>query len=317
MSSFSEAMQTGVAQLNRNPMVAKVVANGPAIAMLVLTIMIAWKLAGLVWSFFPERIDSPISGAPKSVATASSDGDAGGTVVDVTPVVNAHLFGIAGEEPDKVDDGPPPCIDPEDCKEFEETSEPLILRGTLAADSETNAIAIIAEGREENVFTIGDTVKRGIRLHAVQTTKVILNNNGKLESLSLPEQESAPSRAPVQRVSRQRAVSGSPSISQVLTNNASSLTQIIQPRPYFVGGRQRGYRLYPGRDRQRFSQLGLRPGDIVTEINGTPLTNPTEGAKIFTALGDAQSITVTLERNGSPQQLTLDVSQLDVGQTDQ
>ena len=117
----------------------------------------------------------------------------------------------------------------------------------------------------------------------------------------------------MRRASATRRATTTPTVTQVLTQNASRFTEIISPRPYFVNGQQRGYRLYAGKDRKQFQQLGLRQGDIVTEINGTALTNPTEGARIFSELGDAQSVTVTIERNGVPQSLTLDVGQLDLG----
>ena len=62
---------------------------------------------------------------------------------------------------------------------------------------------------------------------------------------------------------------------------------------------------------EAFAKLGLRPGDIVTAINGTPLNNPSQGARVFSELGNAQSISVTLERGGQQQNLTLDTSSLD------
>jgi hypothetical protein len=38
------------------------------------------------------------------------------------------------------------------------------------------------------------------------------------------------------------------------------------------GGKLRGFRVYPGRNRRHFQQAGLRPGDLVTAINGTRST---------------------------------------------
>ncbi len=75
-------------------------------------------------------------------------------------------------------------------------------------------------------------------------------------------------------------------------------------------GQLKGYRIYPGRNRQQFAALGLRPGDLVTEINGMTLDNPAQGMEIFRSLGDTTQVTVTLERSGQPQVLTLDTSQL-------
>ena len=76
-------------------------------------------------------------------------------------------------------------------------------------------------------------------------------------------------------------------------------------------GQLQGYRVYPGRDRRAFASLGLRPGDLVTEINGIRLNNPTQGLEVFSSLANASQVNVTVERNGSPLVLNLDISQLD------
>lgn len=76
-------------------------------------------------------------------------------------------------------------------------------------------------------------------------------------------------------------------------------------------GQLKGYRVYPGRDRRTFAALGLRPGDLVTDINGQPLDDLQSGMEIFRNLGDATQVTVTIERNGSAMVLTLDASQFD------
>jgi general secretion pathway protein C len=74
-------------------------------------------------------------------------------------------------------------------------------------------------------------------------------------------------------------------------------------------GELKGYRVYPGRDRRKFASLGLRPGDLVTDINGQPLNDLQSGMEVFKNLGNATELTVTIERNGSPMALTLDTSQ--------
>jgi hypothetical protein len=55
----------------------------------------------------------------------------------------------------------------------------------------------------------------------------------------------------------------------------------LRPTPYFVNGEIRGYRVYPGSDRSVFASLGLRPGDLVTEIDGQPLSQPEIASELF------------------------------------
>jgi len=42
-----------------------------------------------------------------------------------------------------------------------------------------------------------------------------------------------------------------------------------------------------------------------------PLNNPAQGMEIFRSLGDATQVTVTLERDGQPTVLSLDMTQID------
>jgi general secretion pathway protein C len=78
----------------------------------------------------------------------------------------------------------------------------------------------------------------------------------------------------------------------------------------FANGVQRGYRVYPGRNRAQFSKLGLVPGDLVMSINGTPLDDPQRSMEIFNTMGSSDRVTVTVERNGQSQELTLNMAQL-------
>jgi general secretion pathway protein C len=97
---------------------------------------------------------------------------------------------------------------------------------------------------------------------------------------------------------------------QHITSEPSVITDIMRPQPVFAQGKQRGYRVYPGRNRQAFTRLGLRPGDLVTAINGTPLDDPARGQEIFSTLGSSSEAHVTVMRNGKQQDLTLNMAQI-------
>jgi len=75
-------------------------------------------------------------------------------------------------------------------------------------------------------------------------------------------------------------------------------------------GRMNGFRVYPGRDRMAFMRLGLRPGDQVTAINGTPLDDRDRGEQILHTLGSSTEAHVTVIRNGQQQDLVLNIAQV-------
>lgn len=288
------------------------VVNGrlPSIVALVLVIAIGWQLAQVVWSLFPgSPIGDPIDAAPPiSGAGASSSGPT--TATNAEAIASTHLFGEASAEPVAVEPTAQPTED------LEETNLALSLKGTMAGTDNRLTIAIIADSRnEEKIYTIGDAVTAGTTLNAVYTDQVVLNRNGVLESLKLPKDLPA-SSAPVRRQTAATRTAAptrqSASIQNVLTQNATKLADVIRPTPYFVAGQQQGYRVYPGRDRKQFAALGLRPGDLIKDIDGASLTDPQQAMQIFQNLGSADQVSVTVERNGQPEVLVLSTSQLNL-----
>ena len=143
----------------------------------------------------------------------------------------------------------------------------------------------------------------------------MLDENGQLTNLELPKEFPEGTVRSQRRVttSTQRSSRDQRSIQNVVAQNISSLSDVIRPTPYFVNGEQQGYRVYPGRDRRQFAALGLRPGDLIKDIDGQSLTDPQQAMQIFQSLGDADQVSVTVERDGQPTTLVLQTSQLDIG----
>ena len=146
----------------------------------------------------------------------------------------------------------------------------------------------------------------------------MLNENGALTNLRLPVDYPGADSLQVRRTTRtirQAPVStgaNAESLRNVVSENLTQLTEVIRPTPYLVDGQPAGYRVYPGRNKRQFAALGLRPGDLIKDIDGQSLTDPTQAMQIFESLGTADQVTVTVERNGQDQSLVLRTSQLDL-----
>ena len=178
------------------------------------------------------------------------------------------------------------------------------------------SIAIIADGsNDEKVYTVGSPVAFGATLHAVYADRVVLNEKGVLTNLKLPKEFPAgtPTRTRRNTTTSSRSAVRSESLQAVVAQNVSKLADVIRPTPYFVNGQQQGYRVYPGRDRAQFAALGLRPGDLVKDIDGQSLTDPSQAMQVFQSLGSADQVSVTVERNGQPEVIVLTTSQLELG----
>ncbi len=275
---------------------------------LLLVVAIAWQIAKIIWMLVPAPAAGVSVPAPAAMPSASVQATRS---TDVQAIVDSHMFGLA--DIDAVEAVPTPTVD-ENLSDTRLTN--LSLKGTVASDIAEFSVAIISDGNnEEKVYAIGDPIGSSAKLHAVYADRVVLNENGVLTNLKLPREFTASRAAPSRRVTRstRQTAENTQSIQAVVSQNLTKLSDIIRPTPYFVNGQQSGYRVYPGRDRKQFSALGLRPGDLIKDIDGQSLTDPTQAMQIFQALGTSEQVTVTVERNGQPETIVLKTSQLDLG----
>jgi general secretion pathway protein C len=188
----------------------------------------------------------------------------------------------------------------------------LELTGIVAREATEVGQAIITSGNESHAYSVGDTIENasGARLHSVYGDRVLLNRSGRLETLRLPKDLPQRAAAATARMAPVASNDGGGSLREVISDNASRITDIMRLAPHIEAGEMVGFRLNPGRDRDTFTSLGLEAGDVVTDINGMVLTDPSAGLQVFQALGESTMANVTVLRNGVPQVIVIDTTQL-------
>jgi len=268
---------------------ARVMNAAPTVVSVLVVIALAAQLAALLW-----HVLAP--GGPSGEAPVDITGPSPGP--NVPGIVNAHLFGTAAVAASG------------DAASAPATNMQLVLAGTLAGSDPSRGWAIIGESAQAaRVYATGATVPGGATLKEVYADRAILERGGRLESLLLPRLAGG---APVPVVYSQGAQQPQPSMADTVRNLArqdpGAVSEIIRPQPVFAGGQQKGYRVYPGRNRQQFASLGLMPGDLVTAVNGTALDDPNRGPEILRGIGAGGPVTLTVERNGAQQQVTVDAA---------
>ena len=277
----------------------------PQWASLLLAIAVAWQLAMFALQLLTEPSQQlhAVTTLQTGLAEATRE-------TDISVITDADLFGdLKGTGTDDRTELPEPGL----VSDVPETTLDLTLKGTIWDSERDRAIAIIEYRKEEKVYSIGDPVVAGATLYLVEPHRVILQRaGGRLEELSLSE----PSRisASARPVNRQSSRLSRRNVSRntVLRRAADSgaLSEIIRPQPHFANGRLKGYRIYPGRQRRTFAELGFRPGDLATSINGVPLTDPEQSTNLLAGIDQGSQVTVTVERNGIPEVITIDLDQL-------
>lgn len=278
---------------------------------LLLVILLAYTLAQLTWLLVQEPAET--MAAVPSAFTAKASSVEKSSSVSLEKVAALHLLGRS--------DVPPPA---EEAKPIvaPETRLNLTLRGLIAINSQHGARAIIAQGRgNEQAYKVGDTVPGGAILHEIHADRVIIERGGRFETLTLPKEKVVMGNPPggstpvPAQVSPLSGIVAKPSadarqlqaIRQTVLKNPQEAMGLINAQPVMEGGQLKGYRVNPGRDRALFNSVGLRPGDIVTSVNGIALNDMSQLGALFEQLSSAARLDVTVERRGQQTRLSLNL----------
>lgn len=282
----------------------------------ILVVVLAIMLASFVWLIVtpPSGVLFPSTTGDEPVIKAEPIKDYGKIVADF------HLF---GQEKKAAPSNKKPEKTPV-------TRLNLELYGIVARPGR-ESYAIIAEGKqgEQKIYSEDQSPQAGVVIEEIQAKKVILRHSGKLEELLLPEKKLA-SGSSARRPSNARGNNNLPSeaplpsavsddqlpddqlpeddlgaLRDVLTNEPDKILQIVSiSETKDKDGNLLGFRLSPGKNRKLFRKLGLRPGDIATQINGIVLDSAAKGIMVMNELSGAASISITVKRGD--QEITID-----------
>jgi general secretion pathway protein C len=273
---------------------SSLLARAPQVLTFVFALALAAQLAFIVVAMTGRSRQAPPPQVPVLPPPAQ---------LDIGTLVNAHLFGNAAVQASGDAANAPP------------STMPLVLAGVLASDDPKEGMAIIGESAQAaKVVAVGQQVPGGAVLHSVYSDRAIIDRGGALESVFLPRQAGGGIMGPAQPMPTAAAPEGNDAMIErmrkLVNDDPGLLSQVMRPQPVFAGGEMKGFRVYPGANRQAFSRMGLRAGDMVTAINGTPLNDKDRAQEIFSTLGSSTDARVTITRNGRQQELVLNIAQI-------
>jgi len=272
---------------------------------LLLVVWIASRLAALTWGLLPQQ-EEPAQPVIAATGSVPARPDPGRMLIRQLP--GWHLMGEV-----TVVAAPVKTATPVDAPD---TQLNLTLKGALASDDKHNARAIIADQRgQDEQYAIGATLPGNAELSAIYADRVILQRNGRYETLRLPTDFSpgnvySATATPAAMRSSQSPMERLQAVRRQIQQQPASLARMLRVAPVNdPEGNLVGYSLAPGKDPQLFEQVGLQDGDVVTEVNGLALTDPENSAAALRSLQSGEPVTMKLLRDGVEQSLSLDGSE--------
>ncbi|WLD59112.1 PDZ domain-containing protein [Salinispirillum sp. LH 10-3-1] len=305
------------------------------VASLCLLATVAWAgaySAPVVW-----RVLSPSSivfvEVDWSNGTVSNDNGADASVL-VEEIADGQWFGEFREDAEKKPEPPPVVVETAPATRLQ-----LVLQGVFSANSPQQGSAMISQrGRGAELFRVGDTIFGQAELVEVHRNRVVLRRAGVLETLSFDEaplagsgpaasaQTTSAAPTPVARPSApartteetRGAVSSSGSRSDASARNVADAQERLdqQIRQAITDVRAQAFRNPQGLLNQYGLELteqgyrvtprsgilianGLRPGDVITEVNDQRVGNIERDQQLIEAVLASGEIRITLERAGA------------------
>jgi general secretion pathway protein C len=261
--------------------------HAPLIASLLLAVLCGLAAARLTWQIV-DLFQPPSASSSNAVAPTAP-------TVDLAMVADR----LAGDEPFGA-----LGVEAAPQGEAPDTRLNLQLRGVIAAGASPHSRAFIASGNgDEKGYAVGAQLPGGAVLHSVLPDRVVLRRGAAFETLRLPR-ESGGDAGPVPNAITTGEVRDA-------QQNPSRLLDWLRPVAATESstGRLLGYRVYPGRDPDRFAKLGLLPGDLVTAVNGQTLDDPARSMEMLRGLSSSDSITLTVERDGAQRMVQVPIFQ--------
>jgi len=205
--------------------------------------------------------------------------------------------------------------------------------------SQTKPYAIIEDQTgEQTLYRVGDEIPDAGKLIAVETTSALIDHNGKIVSLEMPKDEMPSIESPplrpgfanhsfrrrhpnyfrrpqslrepeslkLERTGPDRFAVNRSDLTKTVANPAELMTE-IRAVPNVQDGTTTGFTLSEIVPGSVFAQLGLQEGDVLTGINGQPVTNPLQAVGMLTTIGQRPSVDVIVMRDGRPIRLHVDI----------
>ncbi|SFK17413.1 general secretion pathway protein C [Sphingomonas sp. NFR04] len=240
-----------------------------------MVVSVAVALAGLTWR---------IAGHAGTGAITVPSGRSGPAVApDMAPAIALAPFGKT-----MVVDAPQP------------TQLPLELKGIVAAIPADLSTAFIAvSGAPATGFRVGQQIE-GATIAAIQRDRVLFDNGGRREFLAFPDpslspeqRQAAAAAAPAGEAPPPGAGPGLPPPPELPGNSAAALQKL--------GATQTadGFRIGAN------GPPGMQPGDVITSVNGTQMTDTQAANAAFAAAQAAGSATIQILRDGRRITLTV------------
>ncbi|KXI28271.1 type II secretion system protein GspC [Paraglaciecola hydrolytica] len=305
-----------VVNYNVNQVWLQLVKHQASINKLIVVLLCLFLLAygaELTWRLLPDPVNNNMPTTLDNVSAVASSSN--NVKLDLVAVKKLNLFGDLAAKP---------VIETQTVTEAPVTKLNLTLTGVVSSSSIEEGAAIIENRNQQQTYGLGEKIDgTNATLAEVYVDRVIIKNGPTKETLMLdgvdyskPQSQitaAQPSKIiPLKNQDneeRRTLSSEAVQATRELQQAPANFTDYINISPHRVEGELSGYKVAPGKKPSLFKSAGLVNGDVITELNGLDLTDMQQSLEAMNAIRQAESIQMTVDRNGELLTIYLDLPQ--------
>ena len=225
-------------------------------------------------------------------------------------IVQRNLFKIETEKKEASDKD---ATGSKERGKLEPTTLSLTLWGTVTGGSDLYAVIEDKKSRLQALYQEGDSIQDAT-VKKISKKEVILTFQGKDQILEMetdPEKTGSIEK-PLNKQAPRAAMNENqnalppqpPPQAQQSSGSASEIMTNIKFRPFFTKGSPDGVMVYAIKPDSIFNRSGIRNGDIVKAVNGTPVSSVEDASSLLSGMENAATARLTLIRSGEIKEIS-------------
>jgi general secretion pathway protein C len=209
----------------------------------------------------------------------------------------------------------------------EQTRLSLTLQGVVLSSVAAQSRAIIGSGEAQQGYKPGDSIADmpgNVVLQAVHERYVLLDNNGRTETLRMDEAPSENALSGSQSLSALTEVTAPAANTTPASGNAPAapgqfagkaftdlvrILPVVEPADSPQAGALRGLQIRHGSRQDFLSAVGLQQGDLITGVNGNPLQDAAQLPQLLQQMSDSPTVALQIVRDEQQVNVQIDRAQ--------
>jgi general secretion pathway protein C len=209
----------------------------------------------------------------------------------------------------------------------EQTRLSLTLQGVVLSSVAAQSRAIIGSGEAQQGYKPGDSIADmpgNVVLQAVYERYVLLDNNGRTETLRMDEAPSENALSGSQSLSALTEVTAPAANTTPASGNAPAapgqfagkaftdlvrILPVVEPADSPQAGALRGLQIRHGSRQDFLSAVGLQQGDLITGVNGNPLQDAAQLPQLLQQMSDSPTVALQIVRDEQQVNVQIDRAQ--------